>query len=319
MAYSINPCLPKARQTALLMLKRDKLPINLVARKCGVHRTTVWRWAKKWQVLNRYVRTGASLRGNKPISTDYRRYQWSIPTLSSRPHTSPKSLPTWVVERVIELRRTLNRCAVVIYAHCQLEQVPVSLTSIKRILKRYGLLRPVSKWKRYRRYSKRPIVMGRGDLVQTDTIHYVHPISKTRCYIYTVIDLYSRMAYAHYSTKLSQELAVQTILSARQSFGFNFKVVQSDNGPEFGKWFNDRLVSKGMAVRHSRVRRPNDNAHIERFNSTIQDECLGSYIPDGRQHLVASELARYLDYYNNHRLHLSLQCQTPASVAKVVG
>jgi transposase InsO family protein len=127
------------------------------------------------------------------------------------------------------------------------------------------------------------------------------------------------MAHAVYASKLSQETAVQAILAAQASLGFRFKVVQSDNGPEFGKWFNDRLVSQGIAVRHSRVRRPNDNAHIERFNRTLKDECLGKYIPDSQHCIVASRLSSYLDYYNCHRLHLSLQCKTPASVAKVVG
>jgi hypothetical protein len=53
MAYSINPNLIKARRIALLLILEDKLPLNVVARKCGVHRTTVWRWLKKWQELNK--------------------------------------------------------------------------------------------------------------------------------------------------------------------------------------------------------------------------------------------------------------------------
>jgi transposase InsO family protein len=229
-------------------------------------------------------------------------------------------LPDQVVERVVELRRKLKRCAVVIHAHCQLEQIAVSLSSVKRIIKRSGLLRPVSKWKRYRKYSKRPAVCSVGSLVQTDTVHFVHPISKKRRYVYTVIDLHSRLAYATISDGLSQGQAVNTVLTAEQIFGFRFKTVQSDHGPEFGKWFNDQLVASGINVRHSRVRRPNDNAHIERFNRTIQEECLGSYIPDSTTtETVTCILERWLDYYNNRRLHLSLECRTPSSVAKVVG
>ena len=48
MAYSINPNLPKARAFAMELLVKDQLTLLVVARKCGVHRTTVWRWKQKW-------------------------------------------------------------------------------------------------------------------------------------------------------------------------------------------------------------------------------------------------------------------------------
>jgi len=48
MSYSINPNLVKARKTALLLVLQDKLPVSVVARKCGVNRSTIWRWLKKW-------------------------------------------------------------------------------------------------------------------------------------------------------------------------------------------------------------------------------------------------------------------------------
>lgn len=37
------------------------------------------------------------------------------------------------------------------------------------------------------------------------------------------------------------------------------------------------LLLTCIAIRHTRLGRPNDNAHIERFNRTIQEECTGSY------------------------------------------
>ena len=41
MAYSTNPNLPKARATAMRLLVVDQLPVMVVARKCGVHRSTI--------------------------------------------------------------------------------------------------------------------------------------------------------------------------------------------------------------------------------------------------------------------------------------
>jgi len=51
-------------------------------------------------------------------------------------------------------------------------------------------------------------------------------------------------------------------------------MIQSDNGAEFSIGFTHALLRYGTAHRHSRVRRSNDQAHMERFNRTVQEECL---------------------------------------------
>lgn len=49
MAYSTNPNLPKARASAVKLLICDQLPVNVVALRSGVHRSTIWRWLQKWR------------------------------------------------------------------------------------------------------------------------------------------------------------------------------------------------------------------------------------------------------------------------------
>jgi transposase InsO family protein len=320
MAYSINPCLVKARKTALLMLLNEQLPINLVARKCGVHRTTVWRWYKKWQVLNQYtsqVHYGRPSRQTK-FCASY--YSWTIRTESARPHSCPRALPQAIVNRVLELRQQLKRCAEVIWHYLKLEGVVVSLSSVRRILARHHQYdRPKYAKKLYRRNIKRPLPERSGDLVQIDTVHLVDPSSHTRKYVYTVIDLCTRMAYARVYPKLSQISALETVLIAQTRFGFKFRVVQADNGAEFGYLFKDRLEAKGMTIRHTRPHRPNDNAHIERFNRTLRHECIGRYMSS---HYTIQQVQRklngFIDFYNHERVHLSLQCMTPVEFCQGV-
>lgn len=100
------------------------------------------------------------------------------------------------------------------------------------------------------------------------------------------------------------------------SFGFDFTMVQADNGPEFSRYFEQVLRGHNMPVRHTRLGRPNDNAHIERFNRTIQEECLGSTIrySTPRTH-IQGKLDNYLFHYNFKRVHLGLQCKVPAAAA----
>ena len=69
------------------------------------------------------------------------------------------------------------------------------------------------------------------------------------------------------------------------------------------------VVANKCGVYHSRVRRPNDNAHIERFNRTIQEECVGSTNPFSEE--LYGKVLSYLAYYNEERLHLGIQCKAP--------
>jgi transposase InsO family protein len=125
------------------------------------------------------------------------------------------------------------------------------------------------------------------------------------------------MAYARVYERIYQIPALETVLIAEQRFGFRFKVVQSDNGSEFGRTFKERLEASGdRQIRHSRPHRPNDNAHIERFNRTLREECIGHYMSSSKTVAqIQSKLDAYLDYYNNERVHLALQCDTPSMVA----
>jgi len=68
-----------------------------------------------------------------------------------------------------------------------------------------------------------------------------------------------------------------------------------------------------IAHRHSRIRKCNGNAHIERFNRTIQEECFGVERPVNYDRYL-SLINDYLKYYNNSRLHLGLGLKTPAQV-----
>jgi putative transposase len=89
-------------------------------------------------------------------------------------------------------------------------------------------------------------------------------------------------------------------------------MVQTDHGPEFSARFTHILARKKLSHRHSRVRKPNDNAYVERFNRTLQDECLTGVVRSVSTFKKA--LAAYLPYYNKERLHMGIDFQTPAQM-----
>ena len=247
MSYSNNPLLPKARADALKLVLEQGLPLAVAARRSGIHRSTLWRWKRKWLEINQNVELTNKYRPTRAPGKKFRftACTWLIPTLSSRPHSSPNALSRRIVDRIVYWRTRHGRCAGVVHAHCVREGISVSLASVKRVLKRLNLLRPVSKWKRYRPHIHRPLALNPGDLVQTDTIHLVDVATKRRVYLYTLIDIYSRWSYVEYHESISQKLSHEFLRRGQTKAGFRFKCIQSDNGPEFGRWLNDQLAARG--------------------------------------------------------------------------
>lgn len=285
MSYTSNPYAAKARRLAVNDVRFGRCTVSSAARKYGVVRSTIWKWMKK-------------------AHPDHRVF---IHTVPSRPKHHPNELKPEIVARIVTLRKELKRCAGIIHAQLKREKVQVSLSSVERTLRRQKLTRKKKPAKWYTPLP-RPLSDAPGALVQMDTIHYIKP-DKTRFYIYAVIDTYSRLAYAEYHPKLSQAMSQEVLIHAQKLFGFPFTMVQTDNGPEFATGLQISLDRRKIKLRHSRVRTPNDNAHIERFNRTIQEECFNGFLP--REKTISQKLKVYIAFYNTKRLHLSLNCQTP--------
>ena len=151
--------------------------------------------------------------------------------------------------------------------------------------------------------------------MQIDTIH-VGPCDSRRLYVYTLIDVWSRWAFALVRLKINAPQSLLFVRGASGEASFPFATLQSDHGPEFSTHFTERIQAYGIVHRHSRVRRPNDNAHLERFNRTLQEECL-KRLP---QTLTAyqKEIPEYLRYYNTERLHLGLNFKTPLECVQAI-
>jgi transposase InsO family protein len=132
--------------------------------------------------------------------------------------------------------------------------------------------------------------------------------------VYTLIDLFSRWAYAEVTTKISAARSFQFVRRAEELAPFKIEMVQTDNGGEFQKMFRFRLYKLGLRHRYSRVRQSNDQAHIERFNRTIQEECLDRATHTLRHFKQAIKI--FLPYYNNERSHMGINYQTPLEVLR---
>jgi len=266
-----------------------------VARHIGVEPSTVSRWVKQAPKQGRLL---------------------VIPTRSSRPKIHPRAISDEIVQRIVEIRLKHGRCAEIIHAQLHREGTQVSLSTVKRTLARTRLLKKRSPWKKYHLSGERPEVKNAGDLVQIDSIHLFRQ-DWQKTYIVTVLDCFSRWAFAYATKKLTAGQAVKAYQAAKQQAPFSFSCIQSDHGSEFSKHFTRTLKQSGITHRQIRVRKPNDNAHVERFNRTIQEEFRPMILK--YKHNVSKlnqALKVYLEYYNTERLHLGIGCKTPLEVLR---
>jgi transposase InsO family protein len=282
MAYTQNPHMPKVRQQAADMVRRGYTPTE-TGRRFGVGSSTICKWVKKAEKYG-YVQ---------------------IPTLSSRPKHHPRELSNDMVWKIFHQRLKTKRCAEVIHQELRNQNIVVSLSSVKRTLDRMGLLKKRSPWKRFHPHVDRPYAQKAGCLVEIDTIHLMTG-EKTRIYVFVLIDVFSRWVYAKCYEKMNSRMMLDFVREAQREADFPFNMLQSDHGPEFGMWFVSQIKK---SHRYTRIGKPNDNSHIERFNRTVQEECLDRVPRDVEKINLA--LKEYLRYYNTERLHMGISFRAP--------
>jgi transposase InsO family protein len=282
MAYTSNQHIPKVRRDAAHLVYLG-WGVRKVARRFGVSPGTITKWVKK-----------AKMYGFHPI-----------PTLSSKPKAHPKQISNDLAWKIFHQRLKTKRCAEVIHEELKLQGVKVSLSSVKRTLDRSGLLKKRSVYKRYHPPVERPYPLKPGDLVEIDTIHIMLD-EKKRIYVYVLIDVFSRWVYAKAYRKIGGGPSLHFVREAQKHASFSFQMLQSDHGPEFGNWF---LAQVQKDHRFTRIGKPNDNAHIERFNRTLQEECTDKISKNVWS--LNRAIKKYLEYYNNKRLHMGISLRAP--------
>lgn len=285
MPYTTNKYIPKLRREAVRLYNKG-WSARKVGRHFGYHHTAVMEWVKKARIIGDYP----------------------IPTKSSKPRSHPKQLTEEVTSKIVKKRLEHNRYAEAVHKELQNDGIKISLSSVKRTLERKYLIKKRSPWKRYHPHVDRPYPLKSGDLVQIDTIHRMIN-KKKRLYVFVLIDVYSRWVYAKSYERMNSKMMLRFVQEAQRRASFRFLMLQSDHGPEFGSLFV-RMIKKNH--RYTRIGKPNDNAHIERVNRTLQEECLDK-LPNN-VFKINCELKKYLRYYNYKRVHGGINYLTPMQV-----
>ena len=316
MAYCTDKAVERQRGKALKEIFYEHRSVAQVARRYGRNRSTIYRWLEKWRELNNYPDFNNYGRPRRLQGATFRlsSLKWLVPTLSSAPKVHPNALDECLVAHVVATKLELGRSNLVVWLALQNENTEVSFSSVRRIVRRYKLQRVRLYGKKYwaKHNPRKPKAESPGDLVEVDTVFLMNHFGGRDLYITNIIDVHTRLAHSYVDYSYSQTSTANAVLAAQKEFGFKFKMVQCDNGREFGQRFKDILAKHHIPIRHTRVRKPNDNAHIERFNRTMRDESIGPYTARNLPEITKS-IREYLIYYNYVRIHTTLR-MTPMQV-----
>ena len=150
---------------------------------------------------------------------------------STRPRSNPKETPIRIKERIIELRKSRQRCALKLKWQLDKEGIIIHKNTIQKIIKKEGLTRKYRVRKLKYKYIKVPL--SRGELVEID-VKYVPDLVKNRQYYqFTAIDCASRWRYLKiYSdySNFSSMIFLEELIGVAP---FRIRAIKTDNGSNF--------------------------------------------------------------------------------------
>jgi len=131
-------------------------------------------------------------------------------------------------------------------------------------------------------------------------------------YLLTAIDDVSKLAYARLYKSHSSKQAADFLKRLHYLTEGEIINLHHDNGTEFEKDFITACKELSLPQWYSRVRTPKDNAVLERFNRTIQEEFVDmTETPIEDIELFNLDLTEWLVEYNAVRPHQALDYLTP--------
>jgi transposase InsO family protein len=162
------------------------------------------------------------------------------------------------------------------------------------------------KRRRITELQRKPVA---GFLVCLDTI--VKYAYSTKRYILTAIDRHSKVAFARMYQTHSSKAAEDFLYRLYYLLDGRITNLQTDNGSEFAKHFEQALARLNIPHYYSRIKTPKDNPVNERFNRTLQEEFLqmGNMVTDTIE--FNRRVTEWLVEYNFRRPHQTLGYMSP--------
>ena len=309
---------PRARLRLARLVVDEEWSIPRAAERYDVS----WRTAKKW--ADRYRLEGPA----------------GMCDRSSRPHRQPNRTPAPVVRKIVHLRwkqrlgpveigdrlgmassrvhAVLVRCRLNRLTHVdratgepigryQHEQ-PGDLLHVD--VKKLGRVPDGGGWRYLSRQQGRK---NRAATPNKPQNKYRNPLIGT-CYLHTVIDDHSRVAYVEARDDETKETATEVLRNAVAWFavrGVTVNRVLSDNGSCYrSHLWHQTCADLGITPKRTRPYRPQTNGKIERFHRTLAEGWTFKKFYNSETARLAA-LPAWIHEYNHHRPHSAIGKAAP--------
>ena len=270
-----------------------------LCRQYGISRPTGDKWLKRWQ--------------------------GGISELDDRSHLAfhiPNKIIPEVEELIVSYRRKFPAIGARKIHHLLSKAGDVavpSVSTINNILKRNGLISAeasIAATPHIRFVKENP-----NDMWQADFKGWFRIKNGAKCHVLNILDDHSRFCIR--SEPLpgeTLELTLPVFLDAFAEYGLPISIL-CDNGNPWGvaspigfSKFEVAMMELGVLVIHGRVRHPQTQGKMERFNRTETEECfnlphydLSQFSFDEMKYRISS----FLSFYNYDRPHESLAMDAP--------
>ena len=292
----------------VLTLRRNQGRVRQTARELGVSPSTVIFWRHRAATGSARTNAASSTRG--------------LGRRSTAPKTRPGSrVGTRDRAAVLALRKSTGYSAEKL---TRMLRLAVCHRTVHRFLKARRLTANTPNYRRPRlqptthMHAKNATTPGK---LQMD-VKYVTPelsgLAHT-CYLYAVMDIFSRHKAGIILPSLDQALAIQAVSLLVPALPFATTFIQTDNGLEFQARFRAHVTGP-LSLEHHYIHKssPNENAVIERSFRTDEEEFFWRL---GEAPATMWELnetyQRYLGHYNEVRPHLGIDLLTPQEKLEV--
>jgi transposase InsO family protein len=284
------------KMEVIRMVEESSLSVRQTLGKIGIGRSTFYDWYKKYA-------------------------EHGYDGLISR-HKHPKqvwnTIPEWEKDRITKVAKEYpeRSCREIACLVTDRYEYFISESSVYRILKSRGLVsapayRIISAGEKFENPTKRV-----NELWQTD-FTYFKIINWGWYYLLSVLDDYSRYIIAWKLCTTMKTTDVKTVLEmALVKTGVTHVNVYkrprllSDNGSCFiSSELKDYLYDNEMIHIRSKAYHPMTQGKIERYHRSMKNLILldNYYSPEK----LSEQIGRWVEYYNNHRYHESIDNVTP--------
>lgn len=274
----------KARES-WIKCYQDLGSVSKAALKCGIPRSTLYRWIKRVEDSGLEALKG----------------------LSQRPKNLAKQkVNKKIVALIKSIRLECNFGPQRISTHLlRIHEIEISAPTVWRVIKDNNL-RSIKKYRKHNdviRYN-RPIPRDR---VQMD-VTKIGP----KCYQFTVVDDCTRLRTLRLYPNKRADSTVDFLGHILNTFEFSIHRVQTDWGTEFfNDLFQEELMAHFIKFRPIKPRSPHLNSKVERSQLTDKSEFYNT-IPRSEKNLdLAPRLLEWQNFYNHKRPHASLNGKTP--------